>query len=104
MTLGWMTRTARIPVEAIQAAEAEFNKLTENYPDGVQSPIDELSENYHRCIDTPEIRYEKVAAIYEIAHDRKGQGGTFGYPLITNFGDPLNEYTHKPEEATDNLV
>ena len=62
----------RIPVEVIQAAEAEFNKMTENYPDGVQGLIDELSENNRRCIDTAEIRHEKVAVIHKIAHDRKG--------------------------------
>ena len=93
-----------IPIEAIQAAEAEFNKMSEDYPDWVQSLIDELSDNYRRCIDTPEIRHEKVAVIHDIAHDMKGQGGTFGYPLITNFGDSLYKCTHKSEEASDNLV
>jgi hypothetical protein len=34
----------------------------------------------------------------------KGQGGTFGYPLITNFGDSLFKCTNKSEECSDNLV
>ncbi len=93
-----------IPIEAIQAAEAEFNKMAEDYPDWVQSLIDELFDNYRRCIDTPEIRHEKIAAINEIAHDMKGQGGTFGYPLITSFGDSLYKCTHKSEEFSDNLI
>ncbi len=93
-----------ISVEAIQAAEAEFNKMAEDYPDWVKSLIEELFENYRRCIDTPEIRHEKVAVIHEIAHDMKGQGGTFGYPLITNFGESLYKCTHKSEQASDNLV
>ena len=93
-----------IPIEAIQAAEAEFNKMAEDYPDWVQSLIDELSENYRRCIDTPETRHENVATIHDIAHDMKGQGGTFGYPLITNFGESLYKCTHKSEECSDNLV
>ncbi|MBT5894353.1 MAG: hypothetical protein HOH61_00535, partial [Rhodospirillaceae bacterium] len=93
-----------IPIEAIQAAEAEFHKMSEDYPDWVQSLIDELLDNYRRCIDTPELRHEKVAVIHDIAHDMKGQGGTFGYPLITNFGDSLFKCTHKSEECSDNLV
>ncbi|MFP6748973.1 MAG: hypothetical protein VCD66_15400 [Alphaproteobacteria bacterium] len=93
-----------IPIEAIQAAEAEFTKMAEDYPDWVQSLIDELYDNYRRCIDTPELRHEKIAAINEIAHDMKGQGGTFGYPLITNFGDSLYKCTHKSEEFNDNLI
>jgi len=93
-----------IPIEAIQAAEAEFNKMAEDYPDWVQSLIDELLENYRRCVDTPELRHEKVAVIHDIAHDMKGQGGTFGYPLITNFGDSLFKCTNKSEQCSDNLV
>jgi hypothetical protein len=93
-----------IPIEAIQAAEAEFNKMAEDYPDWVQSLIDELAENYRRCVDTPKIRHEKVAIIHDIAHDMKGQGGTFGYPLITSFGDSLSKCTHKSENCSDNLV
>ena len=93
-----------IPIEAIQAAEAEFNKMAEDYPDWVQSLIDELQENYRRCVDTPETRHEKVATIHDIAHDMKGQGGTFGYPLITNFGDSLFKCTHKSEQCSDNMV
>ena len=70
----------------------------------MQSLIDELSENYRRCIDTLEIPHEKVAVIHEITHDIKGQGGIFDYPLITNFGYSLYKHTHKSEEASDNLV
>ena len=93
-----------ISVEAIQAAEAEFNKMAEDYPDWVKGLIEELFDNYRRCIDTPELRHEKLAVIHDIAHDMKGQGGTFGYPLITDFGDSLYKCTHKSEEASDNLV
>ena len=78
--------------------------MTEDYPDWVQSLIDELFENYRRCVNTPETHHEKVAVIHDIAHDMKGQGGTFGYPLITNFGGSLFKCTNKSEECSDNLV
>ena len=93
-----------ISVEALQAAEAEFQKMSEDYPDWVQGLIEELMENYRRCIDTPELRHEKMAVVHDIAHDMKGQGGTFGYPLITEFGDSLYQCTHKSENCSDNLV
>jgi hypothetical protein len=93
-----------ISIDAIKAAEAEFQKMSEDYPDWVQSLVDELMESYRRCIDTPELRHERMAAIHDIAHDMKGQGGTFGYPLITDFGESLFKCTHKSEECSDNLV
>lgn len=93
-----------ISIEAIQAAEAEFQKMSEDYPDWVQSLIDELMESYRRCIDTSELRHEKLAVIHDIAHDMKGQGGTFGYPLITDFGESLYKCTYKSEQCSDNLV
>ena len=95
-----------IPIEAIQAAEAEFNKMAEDYPDWVQSLIDELSENYRRCVDTPETRHENVATIHDIAHDMKGQGGTFGYDLISIVGESLFDFTesHKDGKIEDNHV
>jgi|TARA_B100002003_G_C13912103_1_gene443827 hypothetical protein len=93
-----------ISIEAIKAAEAEFQKMSEDYPDWVQSLVEELMDSYRRCIDTPELRHEKMAVIHDIAHDMKGQGGTFGYPLITDFGESLYKCTHKSEQCSDNLV
>ena len=93
-----------ISIESLQAAEAEFQKMAEDYPDWVQSLIEDLYDGYRRCIDTPELRHEKMAIIHDIAHDMKGQGGTFGYPLITDFGESLFKCTHRSEECSDNLV
>ena len=39
-----------------------------------------------------------------IAHDMKGQGGTFGYPLITTFGDSLFDFTGPNAGVTDSHV
>jgi chemotaxis protein histidine kinase CheA len=35
---------------------------------------------------------EKRQAVYMLAHELRGQGGTFNYPLITRFGDQLCRY------------
>ncbi|MDP6565763.1 MAG: hypothetical protein QF578_13135 [Alphaproteobacteria bacterium] len=93
-----------ISVEALQAAESEFEKMSEDYPDWVQGLIKQLYEGHRRCVDTPELRHEHFATINEIAHDMKGQGGTFGYPLISHFGESLYESTKSREDYTDNQV
>ena len=78
--------------------------MSEDYPDRVQGVVEELSDNYRRCYYTPELRNEKITAIYDITLDMKGQGGTFSYPLITDFGASFFEYTCKLEECSDKLV
>jgi len=35
---------------------------------------------------------EKRQTVYMLAHELRGQGGTYGYPLITRFGDQLCRY------------
>jgi hypothetical protein len=34
----------------------------------------------------------KRQTVYMLAHELRGQGGTYGYPLITRFGDQLCRY------------
>ena len=74
---------------ALTAAAAEFDKMAEDYPDWVQDHIKELYTHCRRSADTPEERSKSFKRINEISHDMRGQGGTFGYPLISHFGDSL---------------
>ena len=88
----------RISQTALEKAEAEFDKMAEDYPDWVQGHLRRLYEQHGRCVDTPEKRREHFKTLNQIAHDMKGQGGTFGYPLISQFGDSLYHFT-KPKDG-----
>ncbi len=92
-----------IAAEALAAAEAEFEKMAEDYPDWVQSYIDELHTHHRRSVDTPEERIQHFKRVNELAHDLRGQGGTFGYPLISYFGDSLFQMS-KTEVIDDSHV
>ena len=93
-----------ISEEALAAAQAEFEKMAEDYPDWVQSVLTRLHEQHSRCVDTPELRHQSFKRINEIAHDMKGQGGTFGYDLISSFAVSLYEFTHPRETYEDAVV
>jgi hypothetical protein len=43
--------------------------------------------------------FEKRQTVYMLAHELRGQGGSFGYPLVTRFGDQLCRYL----DAADTL-
>ena len=79
-------------------------EMSEDYPDWVSGLIAKLQEKHVRCVDTPENRKDFFEEINHIAHDMKGQGGTFGYPLITAFADSLYNFTTVRVGITDNMV
>ncbi len=104
-TAGLAPGNTSISAEALEAAEKALNKMSEDYPDWVSGLIVKLQEQHGRCVDTPEKRHEFFEEINHISHDMKGQGGTFGYPLITKFADSLYGFTIKrPGEISDNQV
>ncbi len=84
---------------ALTAAAAEFEKMAEDYPDWVQTHIKELYTHCRRSVDTPEERSKYFKRINEIAHDMRGQGGTFGYTLVTEVGNSLCSYLETLEDA-----
>ena len=103
-TAGLAPGRGEIPAEALEAAERALSKMSEDYPDWVKGLIGKLQEQHGRCVDTPEKRRDCFEQIALIAHDMKGQGGTFGYPLITAFADSLYGFTHSRGDVTDNQV
>lgn len=101
---GLSSGTTGISPEAIAAAENMLEKMAEDYPDWVSNLLLTLQEKHGRCVDTPEKRKELFAEINSISHDMKGQGGTFGYPLMTHFADSLYSITDGRGKYNDNQV
>lgn len=93
-----------ISEEALAAAQEQFEKMAEDYPDWVQSVLSKLHEQHSRCVDTPALRHSCFKRLNEIAHDMKGQGGTFGYNLISSFAVSLYEFTRPRDTYSDEVV
>ena len=102
--LGVKPGEASVSLEALEKAEEAMQKMSEDYPDWVSSLLATLSEHHGRCVDTPEERNDHFEEINHVAHDMKGQGGTFGYPLISAFSDSLYNFTVGKHLRTDNEV
>jgi len=68
------------------------------------SIIDELFEVYRHCVDDEVGRKGYFERINSIAHDMKGQGGTFGYQLMTDFVKGLYTFTAKGAGLSDSHV
>jgi len=63
--------------------------------------LDNLSREVTNARTLPEGRDKHFDEINLIAHELRGQGGTFGYPLITLFAKSLYESTKEPRKEDD---
>ena len=57
-----------------------------------------------RAMEEPDKKTLQFAVIYKLAHELRGQGGTFGYPRISVAGKVLYESTIEGCSVTDNQV
>ena len=85
----------------LSEAEEALNEMSEEYPDWVMTIIDELFEVHRRCVDDEVGRKGYFERINSIAHDMKGQGGSFGYDLMTILGNDLCRFIEGKKTASD---
>lgn len=94
----------RRPVEfdpqVIRAAEERIQQLVGDYADWVTKYIESMMNSLAAL--RPGKRAQRhnrkpIANISRIAHELRGQSGTFDYPLITEFGKSLYEATMDPD-------
>ena len=91
--------------EALKRAESTFAKASAQYPKLVESSISTLADACTETLSKPASQRDaEFKRINTLAHDLKGQGGTFGYPLITTFADSLFKFTGAGARQTDNYV
>lgn len=79
---------------ALERAQAAVERLKESYiaewgPAALAEMYDMLAGLGRPGGD----RAEGIETFYRYAHDMKGQGGTFGYPLLTHIGEILCRLT-----------
>ena len=86
---------------ALQRARSAIEKLKNAYlTEWAPSAIDELDRVIRFAGSSVELAPENLHAAYRLAHDMKGQGATFGFELLSEFGSALVTMTFEREEAT----
>ncbi|MGB0748750.1 MAG: phosphorelay protein [Magnetospiraceae bacterium] len=71
----------------LAAAEQAVAALAADYPIWAKKDLDRLVAAHRRLVSDPS--KDNLLEIFEIAHEVKGQGGTFGYDLMTIVGNSL---------------
>ncbi|PIW27031.1 MAG: hypothetical protein COW30_11690 [Rhodospirillales bacterium CG15_BIG_FIL_POST_REV_8_21_14_020_66_15] len=78
--------------ERIARAEAAVEKMTANYLDWVETDLKKLETELAALKPGAADTADRTQAIYRISHDIKGQGGSFGYQLMTEVGALMCRY------------
>jgi CheY-like chemotaxis protein len=94
----------KIDPEVLKAAEGQLDRMETDYSDWVRGTVKQLVEAYDKAMADDRARALMIAQINRISHDLRGQGTTFGYPLITVFGNSLFDCTTKIEKVPDKLL
>jgi len=89
--------------EAIKRGDAKVQELAANYVDWAKADVDELQVLMRALLQEKDEEGRRVAVrkLYKKAHDIKGQGGTFDFPLVTMIGDSLCNYIESLGEDTN---
>jgi hypothetical protein len=89
-------------LEAVLArAQAAVADLAKNYAPSTLADLDRCIAFLKTARETPEQRAAAVKGLYGIAHNIKGQGGSFGYPLVTRIGHSLCTLARQERVFTD---
>lgn len=77
----------------IYAAEEKIKKLVGDYAEWVNKYLKSISASQQALLEGAKESGKHILNINNIAHELRGQGGTFDYPLITAFSKSLYEAT-----------
>jgi len=78
-----------VDMAALARAEAVIDNLADDYLDWVSEDFVRLEKAFETLKAGAPDDKVNIDAIFSIVHDMKGQGGSFGYPLITQISDLL---------------
>ncbi len=87
-------------VQAIKRAEVAIKKIGEDFASWAQSDLDEMDQALAAAREDPGRQEEYIMRIFRRAMELKGQGGSFGYDLISQVGDSLKKFTESRREAS----
>ena len=89
----------------LDKAQSAINKYAPEYPDNVERDLDILNAVTQELMEVPEEQQAGVLKrLSKVANDVQSLGTTFGYDLITAFGQSLCRYTDSMQSANSNQM
>lgn len=88
------TGAVTLDLDAIARAEKHLANLASEYVFWVENDLQKLRQAFDdaRAATDEATRGVHVEALFQVAHDMRGQGTTFGYPFVSQICDILCRY------------
>jgi len=83
-----------ISPDVLERAEKAILNLKKDYLNWVEDDLDKIDIAYKNLSANPE-NNALLQNVYKVAHDIKGQGGSFGYDMMTEIGQSLCQLIEK---------
>jgi len=94
-----------VDAATLERAEAAVANLTDQYLDWVVQDLDRIGKAFEELETADEGSVpEKLEAVFQISHDIKGQGGSFGYDMMTSVGNQLCRLIEYADATNPKLI
>lgn len=93
-----------LPAGVLEQAEESLERAVLDFTDWATEYLKNLSKLCDDAMQNESKRVLQFSEINGLAHELRGQGGTFGYPLISIFGKSLFDSTREGCPLTENQV
>jgi chemotaxis protein histidine kinase CheA len=90
-----------ISEEMLSRADQALEQLSGQFTNLMAGEIAKLNDLHRQGVDDPGRRLQLAREIFQVAHDLRGQAGTFDYPLISRVGTSLCHFTDGMEECDE---
>lgn len=80
------------PDIAVMRALNATKELTTGYQGWAVDDLQDLWHLFLETVKTKSANRKKIQKMFDVCHEIRGEGGTFGYPLISIVGDSLCKY------------
>jgi len=90
-----------VDTSTLEQAEQAIASMGDQYLEWVQEDLKRIDEAFAALAAASGERKDELEEVFGVAHDMKGQGGSFGFDLITAIGNQLCRLIEKLEKAGD---
>lgn len=88
-----------VDLDAIERAEQVIANLADDYINWAKEDLVKLEDAYKKLKEGKGNQKELLQGVFNVAHDMKGQGGSFGFELMTAVGDKLCRLVEKLDKV-----
>jgi len=88
-----------VDLGTLERAEAVIADMTDAYVEWAAKDVAKIHQALENLKAEKTDRKGALARIFQLSHDMKGQGGSFGYTLMTILGGNLCNFVEKLEDA-----